>query len=163
MVCKRDADCKKDLPFQWYPGQTWLSNVIPKENLKKKKPQNVQGKKNFFLSHSEWKALPQSQCRRNKEGKVLHKIVSSLLLQSNPCIAFSCMSLFLSHILSEMKNLENINYSASHEEWSLLHCKRIQRNPCRERSSFPHEKGHLGLQTIKEIAQKCDRGSIIPF
>lgn len=48
MVHVRGADSKKNLTFQWNPGQTWLSNVIPKKP--ERKPQNVQGKKTFPVS-----------------------------------------------------------------------------------------------------------------
>lgn len=80
MVHKRDADCKKDLPFQWFLGQTWLSNVIPKENLKENHKMCRENK-----MFSSWLIVSGNHCHSHSaEGtrkvKVLYNIVSSLLL-----------------------------------------------------------------------------------
>lgn len=79
-VHKRGADCKKDFSFQWNPGQIWLSNMIPKENLKEN--HKMCREKKVFSS---WIIVSGKHSHsHNAEGirkvKVLHKIVSSLLL-----------------------------------------------------------------------------------
>lgn len=45
----------------------------------------------------------------------------------------------------------------------FLQCMRIQRNSCRDTIRFAQEKGHFGLQAVKEITQKFGREYIILF